>query len=140
MAEFLYYIACPHCVETIALLETSLAEIVRCRRESTTGEPFLTFVCQECKAAFQYDYQHRATAGLIDEGPLTAKLRTQKCYSVSTQCGDNNCESRVELIAIRSAQTTTDMYIEERPTWNVGSVECAKGHPLLPPPDSKKSR
>jgi hypothetical protein len=130
VGEWLYHIACPHCGSTIALLETSLVKIVRDRRESTTGEPFLTLVCPECKAAFRYDYQHRSTVALIDEGPQTTKLRSQIRFSISAGCDVSNCESRVELIAVRSAQTTRDMCIEEVPSWNLRGLTCANGPPF----------
>jgi hypothetical protein len=95
--EFLYHIACPRCGTTFELLDSSLVGIVQNRRESTTGEPFVTFVCGNigCRAAFQYDYQHRGSPPgkfqpMIEEGLHTTKLRSQIRYSTSAGCDDSS--------------------------------------------------
>jgi hypothetical protein len=132
--EFLYHIPCPHCRHKLELLEDTLVTIFRNRRASTTGAPFLTFVCQECKGVFQFDYQNRATPELTPEGYLTSVIRLQRCVSVIAECDDSNHKSLVELISIRSAQTTAEQWLAERPQWNLKGVTCEGGHPLLVPP------
>lgn len=133
MLEPLYYIPCSTCGHTIGLLETSLSRIVQCRRLPETGEPFLVLVCPGCAAAFRYDYQQRATAGVIGEGQKTEEFRSQTFFSVVAECDDSNCESLVELIAIRRAGTTAAQVAGEMPTWNLGAIRCKDDHPVLPP-------
>jgi hypothetical protein len=133
MAELIHHIPCTACGHTTALLGSGLSQILQCRRLPHTGEPFLIFICSKCKTAFRHDYPQREAAGVIDEGRKTEEIRSQTCFSVVAECADSNCESLVELIAIRPALTRAGQVTEELPTWDLNAVRCEKGHHILPP-------
>src|ERR1700693_436900 len=138
MPELHYRPSCPACGRTIDLLETSLLKIVRARRLSQTGEPFLVLVCQGCTAAFRYDYQNRLAVGVIDEGLKTEEWRSQQCFSVVAPCdhhdADDCDDSLIELLAIRPARTDKKELIErEMPTWNLDAIRCENDHRIVVP-------
>jgi hypothetical protein len=141
--EFLYRICCPSCGHTIDLLETSLKEIIRVRRLPQTAEPFLVFVCQGCKAAFQYDYQQRVRGAAILEAVQTKQFQSQTWFSVVAGCDhydhDEECDdSLVELLAVRPAGTNRiELSEKELPTWSLSGIHCVNGHPILRPDPTK---
>ena len=132
MPEPVYWIRC-RCGHTSALLETSLSKIIQYRQEWHTGDPFLVFVCQQCKAAFAWNYQLRKAEGVIDEGQKTEEYRSQMSYSFVAGCDDSNCDSLVELIAIRPAGTTEQECDEEVATWTLDGITCANSHQIVRP-------
>lgn len=133
MPEFVYWIRCPKCGITTILLETSLSKILQCRQVLQTGDPFLVFVCQGCKAAFRWNYPHRTTVGVIDDGQKTEEYRSQMFYSVVVRCDDNNCDSRLELVAIRPSGSNAKQWQAEMPDWKLDGIFCDNGHQILFP-------
>ena len=131
MSEVWYVAQCPNCGLSISLLETNLAEIIRNRQVSATGEPLLLFVCQQCKNCFPWDYHNRKAAGLLTERPQT---RAPLFYmAVLAECENTDCEAQVELIAIRPHGTTEEQILEERKTWKADDVRCGDDHSIIVP-------
>ena len=135
MTQFQYRIRCPECAFALLLLETTLAEIVQGRKMLTTGAPFVTLVCQECKLAFQFDYPKRQSLGCSYELHQSGGPR----FSLVAECGDNNCKSPVELVALRGPGTTEEQCYEEIAAWDVSRIRCRNGHQIIiPEPPYKK--
>src|ERR1017187_7805947 len=120
VSDFLYVIPCPRCGTNISLLETNLVGIIRNRRVSTTGEPILTFVCQQCKNCFQWDYHKRKSVGLFPEPPQNTAHPV--VFSTVAECENGDCEAQVEVIAIRSPGTTREQIDAERPSWRADDI------------------
>ncbi len=53
--------------------------------------------------------------------------------SILAKCGNSNCDSHVELIALRDRGTSEEMIYGEIPTWKVLGILCAQGHPIASP-------
>ena len=126
-------ICCPLDQVCIALPETILGGIIRNRRASTTGDPFLTLICPACRNAFQFDWKNRNVSPClvpIDEHLLE---REPVRFSYVVRCDDKNCESRTELIAIRDHRTTEEQCRAEVSTWTVNNILCSRGHQIVNP-------
>jgi hypothetical protein len=130
MPYSLISVPCPHCPALTTLLESTLREIVHSRQLSRRNEPFLNLVCPSCKVASEHEVDRlwRLGIGLIGEGPRTEEYRRIQCFSVVAQCGGNNRESLVEILAIRQSDTTLNGITAEAPTWNIDSLFCPDGH------------
>ena len=126
-------IQCPRCPAHISLPGTTLAEIVRGRKVSTTGAPWLVLVCPECKAAFRYDYRNRRGLEAINTPAQSTGQSNISWFLVLAECADGNCKSQMELIAIRSADTAPEQLSEERKTWTADDIYCEHGHPIVCP-------
>jgi hypothetical protein len=66
MPQTWYGALCPHCRYSTALLEITLKEMIRDRQVSTTGEPYLVFVCPRCTKCFEWHYGMREPLGQYD--------------------------------------------------------------------------
>jgi hypothetical protein len=126
-----YFIRCSHCDLTLFLLETSLAEIVQCRRASTTGDPLLTFLCPGCKHANQFDYENRLKKPAILSDEQYQDIEPAFIFVVG--CGDGNCDSQVELIALCDPGTTKEQLWTEIAFWKMDGICCKSGHPIAIP-------
>lgn len=136
----LYRLACPRCPTYIYQPETNLAKIVQRQKASTTGAPFLTLVCPQCKSAYQFDWLNRHIsegAEQTDEPPQTTGL---VLFSYVTGCIDSNCESRVELIALHDPGTTEERCYAEMPQWKLDGICCERGHQIVLPRQICKTR
>ena len=60
-------------------------------------------------------------------------------FSLLAECDDSNCNSQIELIAIRDFGTSKEMMRKEIPTWNLGSLVCEQGHQVIRPGPEKLS-
>jgi hypothetical protein len=124
-----YRVRCSHCLASIALHETTLEEIIQRRKVSTTGEPYITFLCLECKGVFRFDYRKRRNLPDGDVWSAGALPRTVPHLSSEVlRCGEDNCESRIELVIYRDSAPTLEQLTEERP--NLDGVLCAYGHQI----------
>jgi len=133
MGEPWYSAQCPHCWNNLAPRENTLAEIIQYRQVSSTGEPFLLFVCPECKCCFAWDYRNRKVAGQLDEPFRKGSRPDTSLFSVVAKCDNGNCKEQVELIAIRPYGATADYIREERATWKAEGICCGRGHPIIIP-------
>jgi hypothetical protein len=102
-------VSCP-CGETISLTGNNLARIVQHLQWSNMAAPLVNFVCWRCKTAFRYDYQNRKPSGVIDEPPQTLNRRVGV---LTVGCAGANCEAPIELIAVRTSDTTDEQFHEE---------------------------
>ena len=114
-----YFVRCTHCPAHIFLLETTLAEIVQRRQVSTTGDPLVMLVCQECMAVHPFDYRRRRAAAMSD---LPLQTPALFWFSILAVCDEDNCDFPVELVAIRSHGTTEQQCLEEIPNWQLDGV------------------
>ncbi|HEY5176202.1 MAG TPA: hypothetical protein VII95_11630 [Terriglobales bacterium] len=114
-----------------SLPETTLVGIIRNRQLSTTGEPLLMLVCQQCMYCFPYNYHNRKAMGLFVEPLQTPSLPFY--ILVVADCDNGNCAAQVEIIAIRPHGTTEEQFLAERPLWDLGDVYCGGGHPIIAP-------
>ena len=129
MSQFLYGAVCPYCRFNTPLFETTLAEMIRTRQVSATGEPFIVFVCERCTKCFPWNYGMRQSLGQF--GALS---RTDPVWiSVVAECEDDNCKQQTELIAIRPHGTIKQQILQERPTWSVKDIYCDNGHKIVIP-------
>jgi hypothetical protein len=128
----LHTIECPNCTGKIALLETMLEQIVHGRRLSSTGAPFLVFVCTYCKHGFRYNYAERSSWVTMPAPPADPD-NAPIAFFFPIGCADNNCKSHVELIAIRDAGTTEPDVFAEFPRWNLDGIVCENNHPIVLP-------
>jgi hypothetical protein len=134
-----YVIECTNCKNRIGLLETMLEQIFHGRLWSSTGEPFLTLVCPKCKTWFRYNYEERSPLGEISELPRTPDREYPVLFSLLAECDDSNCNSQIELIAIRDFGTSKEMMRREIPTWKLGGLVCEQGHQVIRPEPEKLS-
>lgn len=124
-----YQIMCP-CGEAISMLERNLEQVVSYLRWSDRVAPDLVFVCSRCKTAFRYDYLNRKPAEMIQEPPL-GSMRRFVCF-VEQKCGVTGCGSYVEVVAIRSYDTSPESFQSEMKGWDCTKIICEKHDPLLP--------
>src|ERR1700733_11762680 len=113
-----YEIRCPHCGQGVLLFESTLDEMLGRRKAPTTGTPFITLVCQDCRTAFPFDYPKRQPVGttdvLLQDGGLI--------FFFVARCNDSNCKSGVELFALRPRGTTMEQVGAEIPTWKLNGI------------------
>ena len=133
-----YHILCPTCEQSISLLETMLEQIIHNRLVSDTGAPFLTLVCSGCMTGFRYNYVEKSLGALMPESALRPDRKSPTAFSFRVECVDSNCESQVELVAIRDTDTTKEDVLAELPKWNLDAIRCENNDPLLFP-DPEKS-
>ena len=69
-------------------------------------------------------------------GPIPDAIRKcPACLYVIVECGNNNCDSRVELVALRSHGTTKEEICAEMPEWKLDGICCVNGHQIALPKD-----
>lgn len=140
MSPFAYpkhFLCCPKCIVYTFQHQTNLAEIVQCRGASTTGAPWITLVCPECKTAFRFDWPNRnQTPGTVmtDEPPQATAMNR---FSVVAGCDGSNCKSQVELVALRPRGTTKEQCLAEMPMWTLDGILCEHGHQVVLPSPTK---
>ena len=88
---------------------------------------------------FPWNYPLRKAEGVIDEGPKTAEYRSQMSYGIAAECDGSNCDSLVELIAIRPAGTSEEQTTAEIPEWKIEGILCENGHQIVRPNPRKLS-
>lgn len=121
----IYPVGCP-CGYGTVLTGTTLAGIFHNRQLSATGAPWLMLVCHNCKAVRLVD--RRVLGGATTVGRSdTSELAP---FSFVARCDDKGCASRVELIAVRSADTTKAQLSVEMPSWKLDGIVCERGHQI----------
>src|ERR1700680_3060166 len=99
MPQLWYGTLCPHCRFSTPLREITLKDMIRHRQVSSTGEPFLVFVCPRCTRCFPWNYDLRQA---LPEMEALALSRTDPVwFSIVAKCEKEGCESLTELLAIR---------------------------------------
>lgn len=128
-----YHIQCPTCSKTIWLLETMLDKIINARGIADTGDPFIVFVCSQCKTGFLFNYAERSRDVAIPEPDQTTTDQHPNAFFFQARCIDEGCRSYVELIAVRDFGVTKENVIAELPTWNLAALRCENDHILEDP-------
>ena len=86
-----------------------------------------------CTSAYQFDFLHRRNSGAQEWKDELCPVPEFVCFRVLAECGDSNCEARIELIAIRDRGTSKETVYAETP-WKVEGILCSKGHQIAVPP------
>lgn len=129
----LYLPVCPKCGTNVQLVETSLAQIIERRLVSSTGEPFLTFVCPGCKHVFQWDRRRSPQLAQMIEPPRIAEAKYPVLFQIKTRCDDSIHRFPVELLALRDSVAKVADCIAEMPQWKLDDLLCPDGHRILLP-------
>src|SRR5271166_2095361 len=130
-SQLLLKIDCPHCQLSVVLTGTTLEGIIRGRLAKYEGDHVLTLVCQRCKIAYQQDYRHLESTGVIDVSPQKGVSQNAPAYfSVVVGCVDSNCQSPLALTVLRDPHTTKEQMLAEMPQWKLDGICCAQGYPI----------
>ena len=122
-------VRCPSCDKAVGVPQTILVDMLRHLQETSMDAAYLTLVCPECKAAFQFDYRRRFAAGMTVQQPQN--LDDYIWFSILAGCDDSNCKPQRTLFAIRPVGTTQPQLAEEISIWNLAGLLCERGHPIV---------
>jgi hypothetical protein len=86
--------------------------------------------------AFRYDYRRRKGASEIRKA-LPAAIPFVR--TVQQKCGATGCNSLVEVIAVRSPETTPELFQSETARWDKSKILCKEHDPLLQGADTEAS-
>jgi len=140
MGELLYRLRCGKCDWHRTLRASTLAKIVRFRLAPYPDEPTVLLVCPKCKAVTLYDDRKPEAAGVLGESHQTLPLEHLIVFAIVAECADSNCDSLVQLTAIRSDDTSREMLLAEIEHWNLSDVSCPKCKGPLARPNPSELR
>jgi hypothetical protein len=98
------------------------------------GNETIYVACIECPLVYRFETQNlvsRPSMHGLQPDPEDAPLRLSYVY---IPCDWGGCESRIEIRAVRSSDTTDEAIVKESKIWVLGEVECSEGHKFPWPP------
>jgi hypothetical protein len=101
-------------------------------REKDNAPVFVA--CIRCKNVSGYA-SHQLVSDLVNNGVAPYDHEgPMRVFQVKLSCDDVNCETPLQILAVRNADTSDEDLEKEKFGWKWNNLKCPLGHQILYPP------
>ena len=131
--RFIEFFSCRNCNKPFRAPFSMSPLLTRILPSLSKDSPIVVFACEGCNDLRPYNTHDLPPPSIYDKGEGGLAVYVGKVFRVIILCADNNCESRIKVIAPTPSVYEIESIRAKSHHWKPKNVSCSNRHPARIP-------